>query len=151
MTEAEFRFDDRAIGWQVVDYIGATIHVLSVGAGLAQVLIRFEAGVKGRLHRHTCAFSTCVLQGELRFWRADGTWKETRPAASFVDVAPDGPPHAEGAGAEVAIVLFTFHGTSGDAIHYLDDAGGVAFRLGFAEFRAVLARQGAGGAAVRSA
>lgn len=150
MTEAEFRFDDRAIGWQVVEYIGASIHVLSLEAGLAQVLIRFAAGVRGRLHRHTCAFSTLVLQGELQFWRADGTWKETRPVASLVQVAADGPPHREGAGNQVGIVLFTFHG-AGDAIHYLDDAGGVAFRLGFDDFRDVLARQGSGGAAVRTA
>ena len=148
-----FSFDDRAVTWQIVEYIGAQIYVLAVdeGLGIADVLIRFDAGVQGKLHRHVCPFSTFVLQGELRFWRPDGVFKEVRPVASCVQVAGNGEPHSEGAGDQVAIVLFSFRKSTGDMIHYLDEAGNVVFRLTFESFRAVLAGQIASGAAAKLA
>lgn len=137
----DYQFDDRRIAWHVVEAIGAQIHVLGTDAtlGIADVLIRFDAGKPGRLHRHVCDFTTFVLQGELRFWRPDGGLKEVRPTGHHVRIAGHGEPHREGAGDRVAIVLFSFRGSAGDMIHYLDADGAVAFRLGFADF---LAAQG---------
>ena len=146
-------FDDRNVTWQTVDFIGAQIYVLAAdeALGIADVLIRFQADKPGKLHRHVCDFSTFVLQGELRFWRSDSSFKEVRPTASYVQVAANGQPHSEGAGDQVAIVLFSFRGTTGDMIHYLDDASNVVFRLGFADFKAALASQITSGAAARLA
>ena len=136
------QFDDRHISWHMVEAIGARIHVLGTDAklGIADVLIRFEANRPGRLHRHVCDFTTFVLQGELRFWRPDGTLKEVRPTGHHLRIAAHGEPHREGAGDQTAIVLFSFRGSTGDMIHYLDADGAVAFRLGFADFLAAQGR-----------
>ncbi len=141
-------FDDRNITWQTVESIGAQIYVLAVDdiRGIADVLIRFQPNTPGKLHRHTCDFSTFVLQGELQFWRPDGSLKEVRPAGSYVQVAANGEPHLEGAGDEVAIVLFSFRGSTSDMILYLDNNSNVSFTLGFPDFKATLAHQVAMGA-----
>lgn len=148
---ASFGFDDREVTWQLVPFIGAQVYVLACDAerGIADVLIRFDADVPGKLHRHVCDFSTFVLQGELRFRRPDGTAKEVRPVASHVRVAAGGELHSEGAGAQTSIVLFSFRGTTGDMIHYLGSDGEVVFRLGFPEFEAIHAQQVASGAAAK--
>ena len=152
-TMQPYRFDDQNITWHTVDFIGARIWVLAVdqARGIADVLIRFEANTPGKLHRHVCDFSTFVLQGELRFWRPDGLFKEVRPTASHVQVAANGEPHKEGAGDQTAIVLFSFRGTTGDMIHYMDDASNVVFRLAFSDFKSALAEQVATGAAAKLA
>lgn len=146
-----YLFDDRNVTWQVVEAIGAQIYVLAVDdvLGISDVLIRFQPNTPGELHRHLCDFSTFVLQGELRFWRPDGSLKEIRPTGSYVQVAADGEPHSEGAGDQMAIVLFSFRGTSGDMILYLDKTSDVKFRLGFADFEATLAHQIATGATTK--
>jgi hypothetical protein len=54
------------------------------------------------LHRHKCPYVTLVMQGELRFYREDGTHKETRPTGSFVSGPANGEPHLEGGGDEDA-------------------------------------------------
>lgn len=148
-----YRFDDRDVTWQTVEFIGAQIYVLAAdeALGIADVLIRFTANTPGKLHRHVCEFSTFVLQGELRFWRPDGSFKEVRPTASHVQVTANGEPHSEGAGEQTAIVLFSFRGTTGDAIHYLDESFNVVFCLAFADFKAALGSQIASGAAARLA
>jgi hypothetical protein len=148
-----YKFDDRNVTWQSVEAIGAQIFVLATDAslGIADVLIRFQPNAQGRLHRHVCRFSTLVLQGNLQFWRPDGSPKEVRPTGSYVPGAANGEPHSEGAGGETAIVLFSFRGSTGDMIHYLDAASNVVFRLGFADFDAVLAQQVAAGASAKLA
>ncbi|RAI59736.1 regulator [Roseicella frigidaeris] len=149
----EFRFDDRHVTWQRVQPIDAQVYVLAMDAalGIADVLIRFEPDRPGRLHRHVCDFSTFVVQGELRFWRPDGSLREIRPTGSHVRVAAHGEPHAEGAGSQAAIVLFSFRGSTGDMILYLGEGSEVVFRLGFPEFEAVLAQQVATGATAKLA
>lgn len=148
-----YLFDDREITWQTVEALGAQIYVLATDEafGIADVLIRFDANTPGKLHRHLCDFSTFVLQGELRFWRPDGSFKEVRPTASHVQVMANGPSHSEGAGDQPAIVLFSFRGTTGDMVHYLDDASNITNRLSFSDFKAVLAQQIASGAAAKLA
>jgi hypothetical protein len=65
----EHELDDRRVTWQTVEAIGAQIFVLATdqALGIADVLIRFQPNMPGRLHRHVCRFSTLVLQGELHF------------------------------------------------------------------------------------
>ncbi len=146
-----YLFDDRNVTWQTVEPIGAQIYVLAVdeALGIADVLIKFQPNTPGKLHRHLCDFSTFVLQGELRFWRPDGSPKEVRPTGSFVQVAANGEPHSEGAGDQMAIVLFSFRGTTGDMILYLDETPSMELRLGFSDFKAVLAQQIATGATAK--
>jgi quercetin dioxygenase-like cupin family protein len=146
-----YHFDDRNVAWQTVEFIGAQIYVLAVdeSRGISDVLIRFQPNIPGKLHRHLCDFSTFVLQGELRFWRPDGSLKEVRPTGSYVQVAANGEPHSEGAGDQMAIVLFSFRGSTGDVILYLDKTSNVAFRLGFPDFQAALAHQTATGATAK--
>ena len=146
-----YLFDDRNVTWQTVEPIGAQIYVLAADdvLGISDVLIRFQPNTPGKLHRHLCDFSTFVLQGELQFWRPDGSLKEIRPAGSYVQVAANGEPHSEGAGDHMAIVLFSFRGTTGDMVQYLDKSSDVAFRLGFPDFAAALAHQIATGATAK--
>ena len=146
-----YLFDDRNVTWQTIESIGAQIHVLAVddARAIADVLIRFQPNTPGKLHRHVCEFSTFVLQGELQFWRPDGSLKEVRPTGSYVQVAANGEPHLEGAGDQMAIVLFNFRGSTGDMILYLDKTSNVSIRLGFPEFKATLAHQIATGAAAK--
>ena len=131
--------------------IGAQIYVLAIDdvLGISDVLIRFQPNTPGKLHRHLCDFSTFVLQGELRFWRPDGSLKEVRPTGSYVRVAANGEPHSEGAGDHMAIVLFSFRGTTGDMVLYLDKSSDVEFRLSFPDFEATLAHQIATGATAK--
>jgi quercetin dioxygenase-like cupin family protein len=146
-----FIFDDRNVTWQTVEAIGAQIYVLAVddAHGISDVLIRFQPNTPGKLHRHLCDFSTFVLQGELRFWRSDGSLKEVRPTGSYVQVAGNGEPHLEGAGDQMTIVLFSFRGSTGDIILYLDKTSNVSFHLGFPDFKAILAHQVATGATAK--
>jgi hypothetical protein len=146
-----YLFDDRNVTWQTIEFIGAQIHVLAVddALGIVDVLIRFQPNTPGKLHQHVCEFSTLVLQGELQFWRPDGALKEVRPTGSYVQGAANGEPHSEGAGDQLAIVLFSFRGSTGDMILYLDKTSNVSFRLGFAEFKATLAHQIATGATAK--
>ena len=133
-----YLFDDRNVTWQTVEAIGAQIHVLAIddARAIVDVLIRFHPNTPGRLHRHLCEFSTFVLQGELQFWRPDGSLKEIRPTGSYVQGVANGEPHSEGAGDQMAIVLFSFRGADGDMILYLDTITDVAFHLGYPDFKA---------------
>lgn len=146
-----YHFDDRNITWQTIDSIGAQIYVLAVdeARGIADVLIRFQPNTPGKLHRHVCDFSTFVLQGELLFQRPDGSLKEVRPTGSYVPVLANGEPHSEGAGDQMAIVLFSFRGTTGDMVLYLDQAANTTFRLGFQDFKATFEHEIAMGAVAK--
>ncbi len=146
-----YLFDDRNVTWQTVEAIGAQIYVLAVddARGLVDVLIRFQPNTPGRLHQHLCDFSTFVLQGELRFRHLDGSLKEVRPTGSYVQGAANGAPHSEGAGDQMAIVLFSFRGSSGDMVVYLDKTTEEPFRLTFSGFKATLEHQIATGATAK--
>ena len=146
-----YLFDDRNVTWQTVEPIGAQVYVLAAddARGIVDVLIRFPPNTPGKLHRHLCDFSTFVLQGELRFQRPDGSFKEVRPTGSYVQVAANGEPHSEGAGDQLAIVLFSFRGTTGDMVVYLDNTTDERFCLSFSDFKATLAHQIATGATAK--
>ena len=146
-----YQFDDRNVTWQTVPEIGAQIYVLAVddARGLVDVLIRFQPNALGRVHRHLCDFSTLVLQGELRFRHPDGYMKEVRPTGSYVQGSANGAPHSEGAGDQMAIVLFSFRGASGEMVLYLDTTTEEPFSLKFSDFKAALAHQIATGATAK--
>ena len=84
-----------------------------------------------------------------RFLRPDGSLKEIRPTGRFVQVAANGEPHSEGAGDQMAIVLFSFRGSTHDMILYLDKISNVELRLGFPDFKAIMAQQIATGATAK--
>ena len=111
-----YQFDDRNITWRTFDYLGTQYYVQAVDAamGTVDVLIKFQANTPGKLHQHLMDYSTFVLQGELRFWRPDGSLKEVRSTGSHVHGAAYGEPHTEGAGDQVAIVLYSIRGGTGD-------------------------------------
>lgn len=146
-----YLYDDRNVTWQIIEAIDAQIHVLAIDDAreVVDVLIRFHPNIPGKLHRHLCEFSTLVLQGELQFWHPDGALKEVRPTGCYAQGAADGPPHSEGAGDQMAIVLFSFRGGGGDMIQYLDQDMNVTYRLGLADFKATLAHQIKTGAAAK--
>src|SRR6195952_3612628 len=146
-----YQFDDSNITWRTFDFLGTQYYVQAVDAamGIADVLIKFQPHTPGKLHQHLMDYSTFVLQGELRFWRPDGSLKEIRPTGSYVQGLANGEPHSEGAGDQMAIVLFSFRGTRGDMILYLDQTSDVEFRLGFPDFKATLAHQISTGATTK--
>ena len=80
-----YKFDDRAITWRTFDYLGSAYYVYAVDeqAGTVDVVIKLPPNKQGELHQHLMAYSTFVLQGELRFHRPDGQLKEIRPAGSY--------------------------------------------------------------------
>ncbi len=138
-----YQFDDRAITWNTFDYLGTQYYVQAVDAarGIADVLIKFQPNMPGKLHQHLMDYSTFVLQGELRFWRPDGSLKEIRPTGSYVHGTAHGEPHAEGAGDQAAIVLFSIRGGTGDMFAIFEEGSDTVHKLGFADFAAALAGQ----------
>lgn len=148
-----YQFDDRAITWRTFDYLGTQYYVQAVDAamGTVDVLIKFQPNIPGKLHQHLMDYSTFVLQGELQFWRPDGSLKEIRPTGSYVKAAANGEPHTEGAGDQAAIVLYSIRGGTGDMFAIFEDGSDEVHKLGFADFQAALADQVASGAAAKIA
>ena len=148
-----YQFDDRDITWRTFDYLGTQYHVQAVDAamGIADVLIKFQPNTPGKLHQHLMDYSTFVLQGELRFWRPDGSLKEIRSTGSYVHGAANGEPHTEGAGDQAAIVLYSIRGGTGDMFAVFEPGSDEVHKLGFADFQAALADHVATGAAAKVA
>ena len=146
-----YKFDDRNITWRTFDYLGSAYFVYAADEqnGTVDVVIKFPANRQGELHQHLMAYSTFVLQGELRFHRPNGELKEIRPTGSYVLGIANGEPHTEGAGDEEAIVLFSIRGGTGDMFAIFDKQTDEVHKLGFADFKAALADQIASGAAAK--
>ena len=142
-----YKFDDRNITWRTFDFLGSAYFVYAVDeqSGTVDVLIKFPPNRQGELHQHLMAYSTFVLQGELRFHRPNGELKEIRPAGSYVLSVANSEPHTEGAGEEEAIVLFSIRGGTGDMFAIFDKQTDEVRKLGFADFKAALADQIASG------
>ena len=143
-----YQFDDRNITWRNFDFLGTQYYVQAVDAamGTVDVLIKFQANTPGKLHQHLMGYSTFVLQGELRFWRPDGSLKEIRTTGSYVHGAANGEPHSEGAGDQAAIVLYSIRGGTGDMFAVFEEGSDEVHKIGFADFQAALADQVATGA-----
>lgn len=145
-----YRFDDRNITWRTFDFLGSAYYVYAVDErnGTVDVVIKFPANVKGELHQHLMDYSTFVLQGELRFWRPNGEFKEVRPTGSYVHATANGEPHSEGAGDQEAIVLYSVRGGTGKMFAIFGENGEV-HKLGFHDFKAAYDDQVASGAAAK--
>lgn len=148
-----YLFDDSNIAWRSFDFLGTQYCVQAADAamGIADVLIKFQPHTPGKLHQHLMDYSTFVLQGELRFWRPDGSLKEIRPTGSYVHAAANGEPHTEGAGDQAAIVLYSIRGGTGDMFAVFEPDSDEVHKLGFADFAAALADQIATGSAANAA
>ena len=148
-----YQFDDRNITWRTFDFLGTQYYVQAVDAamGTVDVLIKFQANTPGKLHQHLMGYSTFVLQGELQFWRPDGSLKEIRPTGSYVHGAANGEPHTEGAGDQAAIVLYSIRGGTGDMFAVFEEGSDEVHKIGFADLQAALADQVASGAAAKVA
>jgi len=139
---AEHSFDQSNITWRTLDWldhIAFFVYKVDEENRIVDVLFKFAANQRVMLHRHHCPYVTLVMQGELRFYRPDGTLKEIRPTGSFVSGPAHGEPHAEG-------------GVDQDALYeFLDDAGNPLQVLGIADFKAQLEAQIADGTAAKVA
>ena len=148
--EMTLLFDDRNIPWQslgadqpLLEGIYAYVFDVDETSRTADVLFKFPANEKIVLHRHICAYSTFVLQGELRFYKPDGELKEVRPVGSYVLGEANGKPHREGGGAQDVVVLFSHRNIPEDGAvsDLLEDDLSVARTLRLADFKRLFEAQ----------
>ncbi len=105
------------------------------------ILFKFAANKQVMLHRHKSAYVTLVIQGELRFYRPDGAFKEVRPTGSYVVTLPGGEPHREGGGDQDAIVFFSNRNVEGPMYEFLDDNLQPVMTFGIEDFKTALEAQ----------
>lgn len=140
-----FKFDDSNLTWRKIDWLEHVwFYVYDVDRknGIVDVIFRFAANSKAMLHQHKSPYITLVLQGELRFYRPDGTLKEVRPTGSYVRGVADGEPHTEGGGDEDAIVFFSNRNVEDALYEFRDENGLPTVTLRLADFEAQLREQG---------
>jgi hypothetical protein len=141
---SNYTFDESNITWRTLDWlphIAFFVYKVDEDNRIVDVMFKFASNRKVMLHRHKCPYVTLVMQGELRFFREDGTHKETRPTGSFVSGPANGEPHMEGGGNEDAIVFFSNRNVEDALYEFLDDGGNPVKVLGIADFKAQLAEQ----------
>ncbi|MCJ2039706.1 regulator [Methylobacterium sp. J-059] len=141
-------FDESNITWRTLDWlphIAFFVYKVDEENRIVDVVFKFAANQKVMLHRHKSPYVTLVMQGELRFYRPDGTHKETRPTGSYVSGVANGEPHLEGGGDEDAIVFFSNRNIEDALYEFLDDASNPVQVLGIADFKAQLEEQVATG------
>lgn len=101
------------------------------------VLFKFAANEKIVLHKHHADYSTFILQGELRIYDADGSVKEIRPTASYVEKKAGGTAHTEGGGNTECIALFQNRGTDGVIYEVIGPNDETLATLGLQDFKAM--------------
>jgi hypothetical protein len=138
--------DDARIHWRTMEgFAGFTYSVLAVdpSRGTTDFCVRYDANGRIFLHRHRADTLMVVMAGEHRIYAADGALQDVRPAGSYAFTPADGDPHAEGGGAEGAVVFYsTRGGPDGVIFDILDPAGQLAGTLGLAEVDALFELQG---------
>lgn len=142
----DFKFDDSNLTWRKLDWLeDLWFYVYNVDRknGIVDVIFKFAANSKVMLHQHKSPYITLVLQGELRFYRPDGTLKEIRPSGSYVKGVADGEPHTEGGGDQDAIVFFSNRNVEDALYEFRDENGQPTVTLGIGDFEDQLAAQGA--------
>lgn len=147
-------FDDRAITWRTLDWldhIAYYVYNVDETNRIVDVIFKFAANQRVMLHQHKSSYFTLVLQGELRFYRADGSLKETRPTGSYVEGFPGGEPHREGGGDEDAIVFFSNRNVDDALYEFMDANGAITHVLGIADFKVQFDDQVATGVMSRTA
>ncbi len=149
-----YQFDDSNITWRTLDWLDhVSYYVYDVDEknGVVDVMFKFAPNQKVMLHQHKVDYFTLVLQGELRFYRPDGSLRETRLPGSWVLGKANAEPHTEGAGDQEAIVFFSNRGVRGDMYEFFDDEGKQFIMLGIADFRVQLDDEIASGVAEKVA
>lgn len=139
------KFDDSNIVWRKLDWLDHLhFYVYNVDREnrIVDIIFKFAANSRVKLHRHLVPYVTVVLQGELRFYRATGELKEIRPTGSYVCGVADGEPHTEGGGDEDAIVFFSNRNIKDNLYEFLDDSGAPVISLGLDDFAWHLEDQG---------
>ncbi len=143
--QSGFKFDETNIVWRKLDWLDHLhFYVYSVDRenGIVDIIFKFAANQRVMLHRHKVPYVTVVLQGELRFYNADGALKEIRPTGSYVQGVADGDPHTEGGGDEDAIVFFSNRNISDALYEFLDENMKPVITLGMQDFVEQLEAQG---------
>jgi len=143
-----FKFDDSHITWRTLDWldnIAFFVYKVDEENRIVDVVFKFTANKRVMLHQHRCPYNTLVMQGELRFYRPDGSLKEIRYPGSFVSGEADGEPHTEGGGDEDAIVFFSNRNIKDALYEFLDETGNTVQVLSIADFKAQLEDQIASG------
>lgn len=133
-----YRFNDTHIRWrQLGDFEHFVYAVLDIDEenNIADVLFKFEPNQQIVLHRHKVLNKTFVVEGEHRFYEADGQLREVCPVGHYISRPASDDPHRECGGDEGAIVLFSIRSNERgeDALLYeiLDDEHNVIGTLKF--------------------
>jgi hypothetical protein len=140
------RFDDASINWRRLgefEHFHYTIIDVDPDNEIADFALRFVPGERIFLHRHRAHTNTTVVQGEHRIYEPAGDLREVRPQGSYTSspAAPD--PHAEGGGADGAIVVYQTRGSAdGVVFDVLDDAHNVVGTLGVGDLAQLFELQG---------
>jgi hypothetical protein len=139
------KFDESNIAWrQLEGFDDLWFYVYGVDRknGIVDAIFKFAANSRAQLHQHKVPYITLVLQGELRFYRPNGEFKEVRPVGSYVTGIANGEPHLEGGGAEDAIVFFSFRNADDVLFVFLDENSQPQLPLGINDFDEQLKAQG---------
>ena len=140
-----FKFDDSNLSWSKLDWLDHVwFYVYDVDRknGIVDVIFKFAPNSKAMLHQHKSPYVTLVLQGELRFYRPDGSLKEIRPAGSYVKGAANGEAHLEGGGEQDAIVFFSNRNVEDALYEFRDENGQPSITLRIGDFEDALQAQG---------
>ena len=110
-----------------ISYWGAVLDARDDGH--VDLLYRWDPHSACHLHRHTCAVSSLVLEGELTVIDIDPetgteTGRVVKPAGTWVHKAP-GDVHIEIGGPEGALVLFSLYAPEGSLVEGLTKDGEV--------------------------
>jgi hypothetical protein len=146
MNAVSTAFDDSGVAWQQLDGIEHLwYHILDLDEQnkTVDVLLKMAADEQIMLHRHTAPNNMLVLHGEHRLYEPDGTLKEVRPAGRYTASPASDEPHREGGGSVDTIILFSIRSGGGVCYEMLDDEQNLVASLGWNEFVALAAAQGA--------
>jgi 2,4'-dihydroxyacetophenone dioxygenase len=138
------RFDDQNIQWRTLagfENFAYFIYDVDEKNRTVDFILKLAANKKIALHNHCADYTTLVIQGELRLYRANGELKEVRPVGSFVSTAAGGESHTEGGGDQEAIVYYSNRNVGGLVYEFLDREANIVATLGLAEFKGLLAEQ----------
>ncbi len=112
-----YSFDDSNIRWHKLGDLEYFVYdVLDVDEqnNIVDVIFKFEPNKQIVLHRHKVLNKTFVVQGEHRFYEADGRLKEVCPVGSLTSRPASDDPHRECGGDEGAIVFFSIRGNDAE-------------------------------------
>lgn len=141
-----FAFDDSRVNWRRLgdfEHFVYTVFAVDKEREIADFALKFSAGEKIFPHRHRADTTTFVVQGEHVIYDLDGHATEHRQSASFTASQADAEPHAEGGGAEGAVVIYNTRGSAdGVVFDVLDDHAAVVGTLTIDDLAQLFAAQG---------